>query len=173
MWKHLCWSHFLTMLQLSKPETSLKKDSSTGIFLWIFSNFSKNLLYKTSQMTALADSSITTKVLSTYHTLLVFFITFFFIIDNCNHGSLLRKCLKMKAFLLFTIVYSKITLRKKMLLRQFRLSNNLLMHIRENTDFLWQKPPNCQVLKQISKADYTSEFHNKYINIESLLQVYF
>ena len=26
-----------------------------------------------------------------------------------------------------------------MLLRQFRLSNNLLMHIRENTDFLQQK----------------------------------
>ena len=27
-----------------------------------------------------------------------------------------------------------------MLFRQFRLSNNLLTHIRENTDFLQQKP---------------------------------
>ena len=33
---------------------------------------------------------------------------FSFIIDNCNYGSLHRKCLKMKIFLLFTIVYSKI-----------------------------------------------------------------
>ena len=35
-----------------------------------------------------------------------FFIHFFsFIIDNCNYGSLLRKCLKMKIFSLFTIAF--------------------------------------------------------------------
>ena len=28
-----------------------------------------------------------------------------------------------------------------MLLRQYRLGNNLATHIRENTDFLWEKPP--------------------------------
>ena len=28
-----------------------------------------------------------------------------------------------------------------MLLRQFYLGNNLAAHIRENTDFLWEKPP--------------------------------
>ena len=41
-------------------------------------------------------------------TICLFFPSLFsFIIDNCNYGSLLRKCLKMKIFLLFTIVYSK------------------------------------------------------------------
>ena len=31
-----------------------------------------------------------------------------------------------------------------MLLRQFRLSNNLLTHITENTDFSWEKPRKLQ-----------------------------
>ena len=58
-------------------------------------------------MTAPADSSLTTKVLSIDDTF--FFLLFSFIIDNCNYGSLLRKCLKMKTFLFFT-VYSKINI---------------------------------------------------------------
>ena len=36
----------LTKLQVSRPETSLKRDSSTGIFLWILRNVSKNLIYR-------------------------------------------------------------------------------------------------------------------------------
>ena len=55
-------------------------------------------------------------------TLCSFFSSLFtFIIDNCNHGSLLRKCLKMKTFLLFTIVYSKINIDivKTILPRQY------------------------------------------------------
>ena len=63
-------------------------------------------------MTAPADSSLTTKVLSIDHTLFFLFFLFLFfsfIIDNCNYGSLLRKCLKMKTFLFFT-VYSKINI---------------------------------------------------------------
>ena len=44
-------------------------------------------------------------------TLCLFFSSlFYFIIDNCSHGSLLRKCLKMKTFLLFTVVYSKVNI---------------------------------------------------------------
>ena len=44
-------------------------------------------------------------------TLSWFFPSFFSsIIDNCNYGSLHRKSLKMKIFLLFTIVYSKINI---------------------------------------------------------------
>ena len=79
MWKHFCCSHFLT-LQISRPETSLKRDSGTSKFYPLI-------------------------------TLCLFFHSFFsFIIDNCNYGSLLRKCLKMKIFLLFTIVYSKINI---------------------------------------------------------------
>ena len=57
-------------------------------------------------MTAPADFSVTTKVLSIDHT--SFISSFFsFISDNCKYGSLLRKCLKMKTFLLLTIIYSK------------------------------------------------------------------
>ena len=33
--KHLCWSLFLIKLQACKPATLLKRDSSTGVFLWI------------------------------------------------------------------------------------------------------------------------------------------
>ena len=47
MWEHLCWSHLLTNLQISRPETSLKRDSGTHIFLRIFCNFSKKLIYRT------------------------------------------------------------------------------------------------------------------------------
>ena len=36
----------LTKLQVSRPETSLKRDSSTGILLWILRNVSKNLIYR-------------------------------------------------------------------------------------------------------------------------------
>ena len=86
-------------------------------------------------MTAPSDSSIPTKAFSIDHPLLVFFF-FFFIIVNCNYGSFTSTYLKMKMFLLFTIVYSKIN----MLLRPFRLSNNLPTQIKENIDFLRQKP---------------------------------
>ena len=52
-------------------------------------------------MTAPADSSVPTKVLSTDH-LFSFFLHFFpFIIDNCNYGSLFRKGIKMKTFFNF------------------------------------------------------------------------
>ena len=58
-------------------------------------------------MTDPTDSSVSTKVLSIDHTLLVFFFIFFlFFTDNCNYGSLFRKDIKIKDFLLFTIIYS-------------------------------------------------------------------
>ena len=76
-------------------------------------------------MTAPADSLIPTKVLSIDHTLSVFsFIIFRFIIDNCNYGSLFRKCIKMKIFLLFTIVYPKINMNiVKTILPQEQFAN--------------------------------------------------
>ena len=86
-------------------------------------------------MTAPADSSIPPKVLFVDHTFCFFLhFCFPFIIDNCNYGNLPTKCLKMKMFLLFPIVYSTY-----MLLRQFCLSNNLPTHIKENIDFFQQK----------------------------------
>ena len=40
-----------------------------------------------------------------------FFLLFFpFNIDNCKYGSLFRKCIKMKVYLLFTIIYPKTTM---------------------------------------------------------------
>ena len=42
-----------------------------------------------------------------------------------------------------------------MLLRQFRLGNNLLTHIRGNTDFPRKSLCDCRVPRQISKADDT------------------
>ena len=37
--KHLCWSLFLRKLQVLKPASLLKRDSNTGVFLWILRNF--------------------------------------------------------------------------------------------------------------------------------------
>ena len=45
--KHLCCSHFVTKLQVSRLETLLRRYCSTGIFQWILCNFSKNLIYRT------------------------------------------------------------------------------------------------------------------------------
>ena len=36
--KHLCWILFLIKLQDWRPTTLLKRDSSTGVFLWILQN---------------------------------------------------------------------------------------------------------------------------------------
>ena len=83
-------------------------------------------------MTASADSSIPTKVLSTDHTFFVFLYFFPFIIDNCRNFA--KNDIKIKIF--FTIIDPRIN----MLLGQFCLGNNLPTHIRENTDFPWQKP---------------------------------
>ena len=33
---HLCWSLFLIMLQVWRPETLLKRDPNKGVFLWKF-----------------------------------------------------------------------------------------------------------------------------------------
>ena len=46
--KHLCWSLFFIKLQLWSPAILLKRDSNTGLFLWILPVFSKHLFRKTS-----------------------------------------------------------------------------------------------------------------------------
>ena len=151
MWKHLCWSYFLTMLQVSRPETSLKRDSRAGIFLQIFHNsyFHKPYLQNTSRW-LLSWYLHSNQKCYPLITLCSFFPSIFgFIIDNSNNGSLLRKSLKMTIFLLFTIIYWKIN----MLLRQFHLGNNLPMHIRENTDFVGQLQSHCRLPRWILKAD--------------------
>ena len=105
-WKYICWSLFLTTLQISRPETSWKRDSGTDIFLWIFHNFSKNLIYRTPVANCSCWFLHSNQSFIHWSHFVHFFFHFFsFIIDNCNYGSVLRKCLKMKNFLLFTIVF--------------------------------------------------------------------
>ena len=41
--KHLRWSFFVIKLQALRPETLLKTDSNTGIFLWYFQIFKENI----------------------------------------------------------------------------------------------------------------------------------
>ena len=80
-WKHLCWSHFLTTLQVSRHEISLKRDSGTGEFHCEFSAiFQKISFTEHLWMTAPADSSVPTKVLSIDHSLFVFSFIFFLLL---------------------------------------------------------------------------------------------
>ena len=46
--KHLCWSLFLIKLQDWRLVLLLKRDSNTGVFLWIMQDFEKLLFYGTS-----------------------------------------------------------------------------------------------------------------------------
>ena len=94
------------MLQISRSETSLKRDSGTGIFLWIFHNFSIHLIYRTppdDYSCWFLCSNQPTKLYSLM-ILCSFFPSFFYFIIDKLHGSLLRKHLKMK-ILFFTIVF--------------------------------------------------------------------
>ena len=45
--KHLCWSYFLIKLQAWTSPIVLKRDSNTGVFLWILRNFSEYLFWRT------------------------------------------------------------------------------------------------------------------------------
>ena len=42
-WKHMCWSLFLKKLQTWRPAILIKRDSSTGVFLWFLRNFYEQL----------------------------------------------------------------------------------------------------------------------------------
>ena len=96
--KHLCWSHFLVKLQVLRPATSFRRDSSTGISLRILCNFSKNLNTELLLVTAPANSSLPTRVLSIDHSFFLFsFIFLLLFIDNCNYGSLFRMLLRQYA----------------------------------------------------------------------------
>ena len=114
-------------MQISRPETSWKRDSGTDIFLWIFHNFSKNLIYRTPVANCSCWFLHSNQSFIHWSHFVHFFFHFFsFIIDNCNYGSVLRKCLKMKNFLLFTIVFT-------FYVNVVHTILPLLMHIKENT----------------------------------------
>ena len=46
--KHLCWSLFSIMLQAFRAVTLLKRESNTGVFLWVLGNFQEHLFWRTS-----------------------------------------------------------------------------------------------------------------------------
>ena len=134
--KHLCWSHLAIKLQVSRPEISSKRDFSTGTFLWISQNFSKNVIYRTTPddcscwFFRFNQSFIHWSLFCLLH-------LFPFITDNCNYGRVFRKGTKKKIFYFLQKFIEKLTC---MLLRQFCLGNNLPTHIRKNTDFPRQSP---------------------------------
>ena len=51
--KQLCWSLFLIKLRPWRPATLLKRDSNTGVFLWILRPFQKHFFYRTPLQLAL------------------------------------------------------------------------------------------------------------------------
>ena len=59
--KSMCWSLILIKLSLFlikslfRPTVLLKRDSSTGVSLWIFWNFYKQFFYRTPLMAASSD----------------------------------------------------------------------------------------------------------------------
>ena len=89
----------------------IKKRLCSGIFLWILCNFSKTIFTEHLRLTALADSSFLTEVLSTDHTLFAFsFIFFLLLFIIAVMGVYKFKSLEMQMFLIFAIVYSKINM---------------------------------------------------------------
>ena len=104
--KYLCWSHFFNTVACLKTWNFIKKRLQHRYFPV---NFSKNIIYRTPLVDCscwflCSNPSFIHWSLSSF-----FLISFFsFIIDNCNYGSLFRKGIEMKIYLLFTIIYPKI-----------------------------------------------------------------
>ena len=59
--KLLCWILFSVKLQVFRPVTLLKRDSSTGVFLWNLQNFKSTFFYRTPPV---ATSDIITQMQS-------------------------------------------------------------------------------------------------------------
>ena len=116
-------------MQISRPETSLKRDSDTVIFLWIFCNFSKNLIYRTPPDDCSCWFSVPTKVLSTDRTMLAFSSTFFLLLLIIAIMGFYSKSVWKIRFFTF---YNSFLLFTYMLLRKFCLGNNLPTHIKES-----------------------------------------
>ena len=114
--------------RVSRSATLLKRDSSTDIFLWILCNFSKKHLQNTSGCLLLLIHLWQAK----FYPLITPFLFFLHFSLNLwlKLWEFIQKGYKNEdLFTFFTIIYPKM-----IYLRQFHLSNNLLMHIREDTD---------------------------------------
>ena len=100
----------LTKLQVLRPETSSKRDSSIDEFFCEFcAIFQKTLLTeKYPGFFCWFLHSNQSRRSSHFVTGSFSFIFVLFFIYNCNNWSLFWKCIKMQIFLLLTIVYAKI-----------------------------------------------------------------
>ena len=74
-----------------------------------------------------------------------------FIVNNCNYGSLFRQGIKMKVFLLFTIIYPKINVNV--------VKNNFALAIicRLTLEKMQISLGNCRLPRRISKADFLKQ----------------
>ena len=55
--KHLCWSLFLIKRHTWRPVTLLKRDSSTGVFLWNLCEIFKNTFFYRTPLVAASGNS--------------------------------------------------------------------------------------------------------------------
>ena len=98
---------FFNNVEDLKALNFIKKRPRHRYFPVNFLQFFKKTLAEHLWMTALADSSVPSKVYYWSH-FVRFFLHFFLlllIIDNCNYESLLRKFIKMKIFLHFATFF--------------------------------------------------------------------
>ena len=128
--KPLRWSHFLINLQVRRPDTSLKKDSSTGVSLGILRNFSKKPYL---QNTSGWHSSFPTKVLSIDRTFRFSINFFLLLLIIAIMGVCSERVLKWRFFTFYNNL-SKINMN---VVKAICLDNNLLTHMRQNKDFPW------------------------------------
>ena len=94
-----------------RPETSFKMRLQQRYFCVKFAQFFKKAyLQNISTWPLLLISSFQPRFYSLF-TLFSFFLHFFpFYIDNCNYKTLFRKGIKMRIFLLFTIIYPNVNM---------------------------------------------------------------
>ena len=137
-------------LEVSKPETLLKRNSSIDIFRRVLCNFSKNLCYRTPRDDCSCWFLPSNQGFANWSQFFRFFLHFFsFTIDNCNYRSLYRKGIKMKICVFFTMIYPKINMN---VVKTICLGNNLLPHIEKKQISPSISLGNCQMFRQISKA---------------------
>ena len=90
-------------MQISRPEASLKRDSDTCIFLWIFCNFSKHLIYRTPPDDCSCWFLHSNQSFINWSHFVCFDLHFFLLFLIIAIMGVYSESLKMKIFLLFTL----------------------------------------------------------------------
>ena len=130
--------------------------------------FKKPYLQNTGWLTAPADSSVPTNVLSIDHILFIFSFIFSFVIDNCSYGSLLRKSLKMKDFLLLAIHFYFL---HKCFWGNFASTIICPCTLKKMQISMGKSLGNCWMLRWISKAAFKIE-KPSFMNYNQLIKTF-